>query len=167
VALLITLNVLLGIVSIFALAFGAVWAFVKLAFLAPALVVPIDGRNAVKASADISRSRFWPVFGRLALLLVITFGISVGLSVITAPFTATDSDAIEEYVVVVDDEVVRLDVGGMIDEMNLAGPASILAALPGLVTTLVSLSAASVIFAETYQVRPHEPAAADRHDSSA
>jgi len=151
-------NVGLGLLGMLALLVGAIWAAVKLAFLAPALVIRIEGRNPIEASADVSRSRFWPVVGRLLLLAVVSFGVSVGFSLITAPFTSTDAEAIEGYFLVEQDEVVRADIGGVIEEMNLAGPASILATLPGVVTTLVGLAATSALFAETFQVRPESAA---------
>ncbi len=140
----------LGILAFLALGAGLAWAAVKLAFLVPALVAPVEGRNPVVASADVSRGRFWPVLGRLLVLLLVVIGISIALSIVTAPFLGTtDPDAIDRHVVIEDDEVVLIDVGAIVDELDITGPRALISSLPGMVTALIAVAATAVLYAES------------------
>lgn len=69
-ALLTAISPVLGILAIIGLAVGAVWAFVKLAFLFVAIAAAPPQTSVLRASASVSENRFWGVFGRLLLVFV-------------------------------------------------------------------------------------------------
>ena len=54
---------------------------IKLAFVVNAIAIAPANESAIRASADVSVGRFWPVFGRL-FLFTLVLGISV--NVVTA-----------------------------------------------------------------------------------
>ena len=56
-------------IALVALVLGA-WLWTKLAFFFPALAVGPAGTNPFTASSQISKGRFWSVFGRLLLIAV-------------------------------------------------------------------------------------------------
>ena len=150
------------VVVILALIPVAVWAGVKLSFLLTAFVVPVPDRNPLQASAEVSRDRFWSVFGRLILLSVIVFAISFGLGALSAPFdSSVDVDAFDDHIVTVErsdgtEELLLLDLGGVFDAAGVTGIWSILGAIPPAVTGLIQLSGMAILYAETFQ-RRHEP----------
>lgn len=60
----------LGVVALIAVVVGAVWAFVKLAFLFVAVAAAPPGTSVLRASAAVSENRFWAVLGRLLLVFI-------------------------------------------------------------------------------------------------
>lgn len=55
-----------------------VWLAIKLAFVVNAIAIAPADVSAVRASAEVSVGRFWPVFGRL-FLFTLVLGISVNI----------------------------------------------------------------------------------------
>ena len=76
VALLIGLSAAvpaLGILLILVAIPVGIWVAIKLAFVINAVAIaPVDV-SAVRASAEVSAGRFWPVFGRLFLFTLLSF----------------------------------------------------------------------------------------------
>lgn len=70
VAIFGVLSPALGILALLALAIGAVWAVVRLAFVFTAIVAAPRGTSVIRASAEVSAGRFWAAFGRLLLLFI-------------------------------------------------------------------------------------------------
>ena len=163
VAILIQVATALGVLAVIAVIALGVLAWVKLAFLGAAMVVPVPGLNPLKASADVSRDRFWSVFGRLIVLSLVVLGISIGLGIATSPLNATvDVDAFDEHVVTVEradgtEELLLLDLGGVFDAAGVTGIWSIVGAIPTAITSLITLSGIAILYAETYQRRPEPP----------
>lgn len=150
-SLLGPLGVLLVVVGVLV---GAVWAGVKLAFLPIAFVMDVPGMNPPRSSAAVSNGRFWATFGRLLLLAAVVIGISIGLQIVTRPFVSTvDEDALDDLIVIEDDELVFLDVGGVLDEVGVLGPSTLVSSIPGVITGMIALSGATVLFAETHRSR--------------
>lgn len=149
----------LGVLLVIALVPAVVWVGVKLAFLLTAYVVPVEGMHPIRASAEVSAGRWWGVFGRILLLGLIGLMLSLAINVVTSAIDpGLDPDTVDRYLVTEGDEVVYFDIGGLIDELDLTGPAGVLTALPGLLVALYQLSGLCVLYAETHQVRPASPA---------
>lgn len=138
-----------------------VFVYVKLAFLLPACVVPMPGRTALAASAQVSSDRFWPVLGRLVLLSLLTAVLSFAFNV---PFSVTEQatvepDDIDQFFVVENEELVFVDVGGLLELLGLDGAGLALAVLPSGITSFLWISGVSGLYAETHRARPeHDPA---------
>lgn len=163
VAILIQVATAVGVLAVIGLIVLVVWAWVKLSFLGAAFVVPVPGLNPVKASADVSRDRFWSVFGRLVVLTLVVLGISIGLGIVTSPLNSTvDVDAFDDHIVTVEradgaEELLLLDMGGVFDAAGVTGIWSIVGAIPTAITSLITLSGIAILYAETYQRRPEPP----------
>lgn len=163
VAVLIQVATALGVLAVIAAIALAVWAWVKLSFLGAAFVVPVPGLNPLRASADVSRDRFWSVFGRLFVLGLVVLGISIGLGIVSSPLDATvDVDAFDDHIVTVEradgtEELLLLDVGGVFDAAGVTGVWSIVGAIPTAITSLITLSGIAILYAETYQRRVEPP----------
>lgn len=153
----------LAVVAVVAAIALVILAWVKLSFVGVAFVVPVPGRNPIQASVEVSRDRFWAVFGRLLLLSLVVFGISLGVGIVSAPFDASvDVDAFDDHIVTVEradgtEELLFLDVGGVLDAAGLTGIWSIVGAIPTAVTSLITLSGIAILYAETFQRRPDPP----------
>lgn len=163
VAILIQIATALGVLAVIGVIALGVWAWVKLSFLGAAFVVPVPGLNPVKASADVSRDRFWSVFGRLLVLTLVVLAISIGLGIATSPLNSTvDVDAFDDHIVTVEradgtEELLLLDLGGVFDAAGVTGIWSIVGAIPTAITSLITMSGIAILFAETYQRRPEPP----------
>ncbi|MEM7287079.1 MAG: DUF2510 domain-containing protein [Actinomycetota bacterium] len=163
VALVAAVSAPVAVLAVVAIVVLAIWAWVKLSFLGAAFVVPVPGLNPVKASADVSRDRFWSVFGRLLVLTLVVIGISLALGLLSAPLDATvDVDAFDEHIVTVEradgtEELLLLDLGGVFDAAGVTGVWSLLSAIPTAITSLVTMSGIAILYAETYQRRPEPP----------
>lgn len=162
VALLTALAAALGVLAIIGVIVLAVWAWVKLSFLGAAFVVPVPDHNPIQASAEVSRDRFWSVFGRLIVLSLVVIGISIGLGIVSAPLDATvDVDAFDDHIITVEradgtEELLLLDLGGVFDAAGVTGVWSIVSAIPTAITSLITMSGIAILYAETFQ-RRHEP----------
>ena len=163
IAVLGALAPALAVIGVIALAVVGVWASVKLAFVGAAVVVPVDGQNALRASAEVSRDRWWSVFGRLLLLSLVAAGISLGLGLLTSPFGGSPSEDDFDDVIVLRDlpdggqELVLVDVGGVVEASNFNGIAMVVGLVTTEITGLVGLSGMAILYAETHQRRPTGP----------
>jgi hypothetical protein len=157
VGLLSVLTPILGVLAILATFPAAIWVGVKLSFFVVACLEPVEGRNPIQASADVSRGRFWPVLGRLVLVSIIGLGISFTVSLVLSPFSSQPSaDDIDRLVIVENDELVVFDIGGILETFEVTGPGVILTALPSTAITLFMLSATAILFADTHPGRRNE-----------
>ena len=71
----------LGVLLLLAGLVAAVWIGVKLAFLVTAIALAPTDQSPITLSAEVSRGRFWPVLGRLLLLVV---GLWLATTLVTA-----------------------------------------------------------------------------------
>lgn len=71
---------LLGVLAVLAFIVGAVWAVVKLTFYSIAVAIAPPGTSVLQASAEVSRGRFWPVCGRVVLVLV---GMAIAAQIVS------------------------------------------------------------------------------------
>lgn len=150
--MLSVLSPILGVLAILAMFPAAIWLGVKLSFFVVACLDPVEGRNPIQASADVSRGRFWPVLGRLVLVGIIGGGLSFAVSLVLSPFSSQPSaDDIDRLVIVENDELVVFDVGGILEAFDVVGPGVILSALPSTAITLFILSATAILFADTHR----------------
>jgi len=60
----------LGLLVFVLLGLLAIWVWVRLAFISVAVAAAPAKQSVFASSLDISRNRFWPVFGRLLLVIV-------------------------------------------------------------------------------------------------
>ncbi len=154
VALLGLLSPVLAVLRLLALVVVGAWAAVKLAFFAHAVVAPVEGMNSIQASAAVSDRRFWPILGRLLVLGVVTVLFSFALNIVFSAFVSTPSEADVDRLVQVDgDDIVFIDVGGLMDELDLVGPSVIISALPGSITTALALAGTAILYADTHRRR--------------
>jgi len=96
----------IGILLLLAAIPVVVWLSVKLAFVINAIAIaPLD-TSAIRASADVSAGRFWPVLGRILL-----FSLLIGIASLIVNATLgqfgqfIDPDVLSQNVQVRDDEV--------------------------------------------------------------
>jgi hypothetical protein len=100
----------LGFVVIVGLVVTAVWVLVKLAFFVTAIAVVPAGTPVLRASADVSVGRFWPVLGRLLLITISLFVASQIITVGLGEFSqVVDAEALSDVVEVRDDTVFVSD----------------------------------------------------------
>lgn len=62
------------------------WGWVKTAFLPVAVVSHTGTAQILKASAAVSKGRFWPIFGRLFLLAIVLVAIQIVSNIVTTIF---------------------------------------------------------------------------------
>jgi hypothetical protein len=147
----------LGVLGLLAGTVGIVWLSVKLAFFIVACVAPAEGLNPIESSFEVSTGRFFPSLGRVLLAGVIGFGISIALNTAITPLTSTpDPQVIESLIVVENDDLLFMDVGGILEEVNLIGPSAIVSSIAGVVSTLVSLSAMTSLYGQIHRPRKDE-----------
>jgi hypothetical protein len=159
IAVVATLSAALAVVTALALAVLAIWLVVKLAFFATACVAPVPERNPFGSSSDVSKGRFWAVFGRLAVLMMVMFAVSIALNIAFSAFVSGPSqDDIDRLVQVDGDEVVFIDVGGLMEELDPVGPGVLIAALPGTITSAIALAGTALLFADTHRARREQDA---------
>jgi len=150
-----------AILIVVAMVFGSLWLFVRLVFMVPALVIPVEGRNALQASSEVSLRRFWPTVGRLLVMWSVTFVISIVISFITALVAGSAIDIsetdVDDYIIIDDatGELLYFDVDGMVDALDLSGITLAVLSLPSAVISAVWLSATTVLFAHTHP-RPRD-----------
>lgn len=150
IALLGLIAPALAVIGGIGAAVALVWLYVKLAFFIVACVAPVPGRNALAASADVSRNRFWAVFGRLIVLGLLAAGVSFTMSI---PLSAAGptQDEIDEAFVVENDELVAFDVGVFVDLAGLEpGLPLIASAIVQALTPLLALAGAAALFVEVH-----------------
>lgn len=150
IAVLAVITPALGVIAVIAAAVALVWLYVKLAFFFVACVAPIPGKNVLAASAEVSRKRFWAVFGRLIVLALISGAVSFAMSL---PLSATGptQDEIDESFVVQNDELVLFDVGAFVELAGLEPGITLFAsALVQSITPLLALAAIAVLFVEVH-----------------
>ena len=80
VAILSAVAAVLGALAVLGLLIVMVWALVKLAFVVVAVAVAPPGVSPFRVSAAVSANRFWPVLGRL---LMVVAGIWIASAIIT------------------------------------------------------------------------------------
>lgn len=133
-----------------------VWVAVRLSCVLPAAAVPVPERNLLQASADVSRRRFWPVVGRLAMLWIVTGLLSVVLSMVTSPiaFASSSIDRAEvdrQLVLADDDSLVFLDVGALADALGVSAFSFAVISISGAITGAVWVSGLCSLFAQTHR----------------
>lgn len=119
-----------------------VWVGVKVSFVSAAVVAAPSNEGAIKASASVSKGRWWGVFGRILLLSLMVGVVSGALSgALGGLGSPVDQDAINDIFVGTGNTVsirdfrfdeLLPDAGGLIPYLLIS---SILNALTGLVTT--------------------------------
>lgn len=150
IAVLAVITPALGVIAAIAAAVALVWLYVKLAFFFVACVAPIPGKNALAASAEVSRNRFWAVFGRLIVLALISGAVSFAMGLPLSAAGPTQEE-IDESVVVVNDELVLFDVGAFVEVAGLEPGITLFAsALVQSITPLLALAAVAVLFVEVH-----------------
>jgi hypothetical protein len=150
IAVLTAISGGLGVIAVLAAAVAAVWLYVKLAFFLVACVAPVPGKNALAASAEVSRGRFWAVFGRLILLGLISGAISFAMS-LPLSTTGPDQGEIDEAFVFVDDELVRVDLGAVLGPVGLEpGVLLFVSSIVQSLTPLLALVALASLFVEIH-----------------
>lgn len=60
----------LGVLLFFLLMLAAIWMWVRLAFISAAVAAAPARQSVFRSSIEVSSGRFWPVFGRLLLVIV-------------------------------------------------------------------------------------------------
>lgn len=130
------------ILLFFALMPFMVWAGVKVSFVSAAVVAAPSSENAIKASASVSKGRWWGVFGRILLLSLMVGLVSGALSgALGGLGSPIDQDALNDIIVGTGNNIsVRNfrfdeflpDTGSLIPYLLIS---SVLNALTGLVTT--------------------------------
>ena len=133
-----------GLVALLILLMVPVGVFlsVKLSFISAAVVASPTSENAIRASAQVSKGRFWPVLGRVLLL-------SIGVAIVSGMITGAtgglgqpiDQDALADIVVGSGNEISIRDFAFR-DVLPSAGSflvymvvSSIVNGLTGLITT--------------------------------
>lgn len=119
-----------------------VFVSVKLSFISAAVIASPTSESVIKASASVSKGRFWPVLGRVVLL-------SIGVAIVSGMISGAlgglgqpvDQDAINDIVVGSGDNITIRDFE-LRDVLPSAGSfliyvivSSVLNGLTGLVTT--------------------------------
>lgn len=122
---------------LFVLLVVAVWLYVKLMFLAAAIVAAPPGTPAIRSSADVSKGNFWAVLGRFLLLsLILGFAASIwdgAFSAFDQPFD--DAQLLEL------EASDRLRVGDIMASFPNFVPAVIFGAVAAAFTSLITSSA--------------------------
>lgn len=141
----------IGILMLLALIPVGFWLWVRLAFMAVAVVAPEPDRNPVVTSADVSaEGRFWPVCGRLLLLGLIGFAVSFALSIPVNFVTGTGQslDGIVEFDED-ENEFMLFHVGEFVDEiMGGGGWLLLVGTIPSLASTIVGIAGTAALYAQ-------------------
>ena len=126
----------------------SVWAWVKLSFFLVALVAPVPGQNPIKSSASVSANgRFWAVFGRLALVAIISGAIAYVAGI---PFGAAAGGDFDD-IVVTDGagEILYFHVGDFLGELGFSGGLIVLlSAIPQALGSLLTVAGSTWIYAD-------------------
>lgn len=150
IAVLAVISSALGVIAAIAAAVALVWLYVKLAFFVVACVAPTPGKNALAASAEVSRNRFWAVFGRLIILGLISGAVSFTMSLPLSAAGPTQEE-IDQAFVVQNDELMVFDVGAFVELAGLEPGITLFAsALVQSITPLLALAAIAVLFVEIH-----------------
>lgn len=126
------------------------WLYVKAAFLFVAAVAPAPDKNALAASAEVSRGRFWPVVGRLIVAALLSGGVSFAMSI---PLSASGptQDEVDEAIVTDGDELISVEFDALAELAGLEfGVALVFSAIVQSLTPLFSLAATAALYTEIH-----------------
>ncbi len=140
VAVIFVVSVALGILATIAaipvlILLGFYWQFATMA----AVVTP-TGVNPMKTAMSIVSGRFWAIFGRALLILLVGFGCSFAMNIVTVPLSNAIGSSID-----FESSIVTRDVGSTVELVSFDGAKLANGALPLMVFMVFSVLPGAVV----------------------
>lgn len=152
IALFAAIAPFLAVLALLGIVVLLVWAVVKLAFIAPAAVAAPPSLSVIRTSAQVSDGRFWPIFGRILMFVVV---LPLATNIVSAVFgkygSVIDSQATAQMFDTTGGGNVFLDtqLRDLFPSPGTFAIAAIVASVIGAITTLISTSAAMRLYLDS------------------